>query len=554
MRSQFSILVIIALLMAMVIYGHGLVSMSRTVSADGPSLGDCFDGLLADEPLHCYVLEQDQKDGIIDIETIYLSSADFLFVYVKGASQVPTKVINGIIVEYVDDDPVYNFIKSKSDEYISTWGDDLVYDFWSDSGMPALKGFNGIEIRYGGVNAVELEPGWASWQQVWPKQDKRRDPRAASGPFDVSDVDFTNLPQPVGCYKDTSGGSEASSDCPGIYPSLDTRLKYGFAGSVWDDDTLYIRVKRPPPNEDVAALHQAKQAFEPCYDVTGTCTYSDLQGRTWVEDDVSPIDIVFIKAKYDEFELNQWAEILNRFAYSSGNTIDIVNAETGDNIDAGGWDYPPIRRIDKADQDTNGNPLARSIRSTVVLTARDADLVVNSMPLLLPQLSIPTDAVGVVVKRIPALPSRIETEGPPDDHPRRSLSVHDRDVWVPNCREIIPIIVEDPENYEELPKKPKLEVSPTDTTIAEFCENVCPLYINPYVYNLIDSRAEYQSTIKHFLHQFQAHYEPNRASSLVIVWLLFLQTPITVSVVLFRFMMRRRKARKSGIRKDKDIE
>ena len=48
-----------------------LAVTTTEVVAAGPPLGDCFGGVLSEDPLHCYVLEQAQAEGLIDIVGIY---------------------------------------------------------------------------------------------------------------------------------------------------------------------------------------------------------------------------------------------------------------------------------------------------------------------------------------------------------------------------------------------------------------------------------------------------------------------------------------------------
>ena len=41
-----------------------------------PPPGDCWGGALSDDPLHCYALEEAQRDGIIEVEGVYDASGE----------------------------------------------------------------------------------------------------------------------------------------------------------------------------------------------------------------------------------------------------------------------------------------------------------------------------------------------------------------------------------------------------------------------------------------------------------------------------------------------
>ena len=61
------------------------VSATSTEQAvdDGSPLGDCFGGVLSGEPVHCYVLERAQAQGLIDVVAIY-EGAGLLHVSIRG--------------------------------------------------------------------------------------------------------------------------------------------------------------------------------------------------------------------------------------------------------------------------------------------------------------------------------------------------------------------------------------------------------------------------------------------------------------------------------------
>ena len=57
-------------------------------------------------------------------------------------------------------------------------------------------GFRNAEILAGGAEARRSRPGWASWEQLWPKVDVYEPSPGDAGEasFDVSDVDVTKFP------------------------------------------------------------------------------------------------------------------------------------------------------------------------------------------------------------------------------------------------------------------------------------------------------------------------------------------------------------------------
>ena len=101
---------------------------------------------------------------------------------------------------------------------------------------------------------------------------------------------------------------------------------------------------------------------------------------------------------YDFGDLLRWATILERFAVSNGNTIGVVGAGITRNIA-----FPPDHDVVWAT--TRISPVvdisinSSAVRHAVILYAYDAQEVANALPVLLPQLGIPTDGVGVIRSR-----------------------------------------------------------------------------------------------------------------------------------------------------------
>ncbi len=103
--------------------------------------------------------------------------------------------------------------------------------------------------------------------------------------------------------------------------------------------------------------------------------------------------------KYDYRDLWRWALVLDRFAVSAGNTIGVIDARVTWNYQLTGGlvVYPrvflnglsPAGEFQYADQ-----------REMIVVDTRgDQQVVVDALPVLLPPLGIPVDAVGMVSRR-----------------------------------------------------------------------------------------------------------------------------------------------------------
>ena len=309
------------------------VTTTEAVVSSGPPLGDCFGGVLSEHPLHCYVLEQAEARGLMDILGIY-DDGDTLYVS-TSQDAVSTELIA--------------FAKEQSYAFYYAWpwalgrGDYRPHfhcgssrpwpacfldaaRVWHWSGgyviLPPRGRFDGPVILVPGGDAGRREiSGWASWRQLWPRVTAGSGTATRStdgGPaFDVSDVDVTNFPE-VDC-----GTEHFSTGCYG-WPELQD---LGYAGG--HDGTGIVAFQMNPPPTDESELKALKDRLVPCHDVIGQCTFTDANGKTWTETKHSTTTIEIIRVKYDFGELWRWATILDRFAVSAGNTIGIVDAKVG---------------------------------------------------------------------------------------------------------------------------------------------------------------------------------------------------------------------------------
>lgn len=403
------------------------VRAAPVVHADDPPLGDCFGGVLSSDPIQCYVLEQAQRRDVIDIEAIYDFKGTFIYVFLGQDDPIG--------------DGVGRFFREKSHEFADRWRDrvaeppdwarsycastpirfwpgvpvggqrDCLVDsmtFWTSDGDTLLSyspNYENFLFRVGGEEARQSEPGWirGGMRKVWPAAvsgASGASGSSASTPatFDVSGVDMTNLPLDA-CPDPPDGGL-----C-----GRDQNVALSVAGAESDGRKLYIQVKDPPSDEvGIAAL---KEVLVPCYDRIGLCTYTatttiphivngvetQMVTSTQIHLDANEIvDIEVVPVKYNPGELRRWVEILNRFTNSRGNTIGIVRAEYDDNKVSTPGITPPVQfwPLDTLGLATS----AAEVRSTIRILAIDGQLVVDSLPVLLPLLGIPVDAVGLVLE------------------------------------------------------------------------------------------------------------------------------------------------------------
>ena len=108
--------------------------------------------------------------------------------------------------------------------------------------------------------------------------------------------------------------------------------------------------------------------------------------------------IVIIPVKYDYAEYWRWSVILGRFAVSSGNTIGILGGRVHENWEAydGGEAVYPLPEVPEAVRRHPAN-----LRTTLHVTTYELQRTVDALPVLLPLLGIPVDAVGVVIEYRP---------------------------------------------------------------------------------------------------------------------------------------------------------
>ena len=406
-----------------------------------PPLGNCFGGALSDDPVHCYVLEEAYRDGVINVEKVY--DADEVLYFAVKQSEPLSEDEKERLAEsrkmQLDPD-VGIYFRAKASEFYDRWPDDVPYlesysecvrhlkpsyrECYLAHTLPRSAVYQDIRFYAGGDDARRLIPGWGSWRQIWPIVPVELPPSEAQGEtgsagtsetpgtptpaFDVSDVDVTN-DLPV-------------HECPETYTDLhwcsrNPELAVRVVATRSEGGTTYVQMKNPP--EDEEGFEALRYMLNPCYNVqSGPCKYIGTEAVREVVDGVETIvkrtgevqssyvpadpnstGPVIIPVKYDKGELKRWAEILNRFALSQGNTIGVTKAEVGDNGSRYTGLNPlyPLDSLGPAPWGANG-AIRSELRETIVVRgSTSSQRIADALPTLLPLLGIPTDAVGVVL-------------------------------------------------------------------------------------------------------------------------------------------------------------
>ena len=364
---------VMALLVASLVFGTMAV-------AKGPHLtgfmtdDSCWGGVLFQDPLQCYALEEAQREGLIDVEAVYLDQ-NYVDMYITQPR-----------LPQLDD-----YFKDKGREFIESWPDRVSYSL-SDHGCYDLAGGAGYEdcildwtFWLGGTISpwdspflrIRLEPGgadsrfgkggWASWRQLWPRATQGRTASRSSsrdkGSFDISGVDVTNFP--AGCQ---------------FHIMLTSCLRYhefpNLGITLWPGHIkTYVHVKAVP--DDHVSIELARETLIDAYG------FGDGER------------LVIVPVEYDYEELKRWALILKRFSVSPGNTIGLLGADVASTAPG----YPQgtiyLNGLEKAPL---GDEELRytNVRMTILVWTYDPSEFVEIMPDLLAQLGIPKDAVGIV--------------------------------------------------------------------------------------------------------------------------------------------------------------
>ena len=375
-----------ALLLPVVALLFGLTTLA---AGPEPPLEDCFGGALSFEPLHCYVLEQAHDEGVIGIEAIY-DTGTSLYVFVKqkdAMSDETGEFLRRKVEEYHDNwpehlphGPMYEECERARGSYKHCLVDEWDWSADIDLYLPWPLEHTSVRLLSGGADERRTFGGWASWEQLWPTvKDKRSTDGAGSGGFDISDVDLTpTRVEDVNCLRPPASSSSEFCSLWTLYPESGLLAwEYDF-----DAHKMYFQIKSPP--KDKAELEALYKKVLPNYD----------RWREQPDAGYFKYEVVIVPVKYDYGELWQWAELLDRFGGSAGNTVGIIGAAIRDNrtggLVEGVWPRDDLRDTVEVSE----------MRETITLSTQDPERVAEALPILLPQLGIPTDAVGHVYRTI----------------------------------------------------------------------------------------------------------------------------------------------------------
>ena len=363
-----------------------------------PPLGDCFDGALSSEPLHCYVLEQAHGEGVIDIEAIY-DTGTSIYVFLRQKEQISDEArefLRQRVIEYHDrwpghlpQGPMYDYCVSVRPSYRYCLVDEHSWYASLDIYLPWPIQITAVLVLAGGADYRRNFGGWASWEQLWPAV-KSGGPSTGVGPggFDIPDIDLTPTPaEDIDCMEYPAVGTKfclwwALNPESGFtgwwFAPYDAEGREVTANVEGDTAKVYLQVKLPPGNP--AQLEAIKESL--------------------AQDDYDPdikYEIVVVPVKYDYGKLRRWAKILHRFAYSAGNTIGITAAGVHDNCVAGVVEAVwPLDDVKDACNPSVREHYVSGVREYIAVGANDPERVAAALPILLPQLGIPKDAVAYV--------------------------------------------------------------------------------------------------------------------------------------------------------------
>ena len=366
-----------------------------------PPPGDCWNGALSDEPLHCHILEEAQRAGHFEVVAMYTTHRRGpLHIYLRQTEPLNSEVgdfLRDKAYEYIKDPearehygyacmpriirviPAPEAPEDCPERHLqrAEWQNFHIPEGIVTHGgaFPHPFAYSQIVIEPGGADARRSNWAWASWTQVWPALTGGGAGGAsgASSGFDVSDVDLTNTPEPDCDYELDNFWMLSTCLTWKEFPTL------GIAGAHWDRlNTTYIQVKNAPDDED--ELEALKQQLVPDYEDYGN-------------------EVEIIPVKYDLGELWKWSVILDRFAFSAGNTVSIVGGEVG--INSPFYSERPrhlwMNGVVPAGFDEWDIALdEEEVREILIVWALDHELAAEALPELLPELGIPVDAAGLV--------------------------------------------------------------------------------------------------------------------------------------------------------------
>ena len=206
---------------------------------------------MSEDPLHCWLLEQAQGDGIIDVDAIYRVGQS-LHIYLKQEEPLGEDVYRYLLEKAGTREfecltiPLIRGCALGVFVYREWWPDVLYI-------LPMSQVYEDIRLLPGGADARLSEIGWPSYRQLWPEVAKATGGDGDNGTdsFDLSGVDTTTFEFPPAscppslsrsCYVWQIWQSWSADNTKGWETPLDTA---GWIGD-YHDDTWWIQVPVEP--------------------------------------------------------------------------------------------------------------------------------------------------------------------------------------------------------------------------------------------------------------------------------------------------------------------
>ncbi len=363
----------------------------------------CWDGALDGEPEACFVLEQAEADGALQVEAVYEAPSGPLYVMLAQSEEVDEDLLWVLREKFFDyvvtpgGAAAYN-MDAKCDGYVDLescavdlFGEDHMY-FRARQGASLFSiptsTHDDVLLLAGGFEGRKIVPGWGSWSQRWPKTDGATGlarPASTVGPLDVSDVDT------VSGLADEDCESYPHTVPAGACAVWRNFREWGYVGrkgpSVWlpgERNVVYVQLKGPIV--DIPGFgEEGHRELELSLIGQGAM---DAYGS-------GELAFEYIEVKYDLGELWRWAVILDRFTYSQANTVGITNAELRSN--GVGPERPQDYRV------------------AIAIWALDPQAARAALPEILPALGIPVDAVAATYRADTDLRQYVDVQPAPSE-------------------------------------------------------------------------------------------------------------------------------------------
>ena len=131
--------------------------------------GDCWNGALSEDPAHCYALEEVQRDGLIEVQGVYLGAGPQLYVYYAApeggtewglrealrekAAEFGADHANQIVFPPAFDSSQYNVCSGDPDGFEAIYECMVSFSFYNLNMIPWSSPYGNIGLRSGGAES-----------------------------------------------------------------------------------------------------------------------------------------------------------------------------------------------------------------------------------------------------------------------------------------------------------------------------------------------------------------------------------------------------------------